>query len=366
MTQAEPVDKLAANGCPDAGHDGSRPAGDGVPGVGATSADDAGATPPLLTGGVRQHRTSFGALESRSVDFLTSTLSTVEALRIVTTLSTLDEPGYPKPGFAKTERRVVLGGKAWRRFEPRQSSNRWGMDYESWEWSGGPSSFAAMDLRGRDVKPTRIDFAYDFSVADTFTPDDFFDLVKAHAESQGIGNGISGQNGKNTRYIGSINSPRRIRIYRKDWQQPGFLELGFGPTLRIELVLKDEHAESVWPVWSDDMERGYAAAAAHIFAMTGVRVQAEVGEVPEVVMPEALDDAAGLFQFLEQYGPKVAAWFAAGIPVHELAEERLKVSSRDCKHRIEAMIAHVKNVGVNDVVGIVRQMIRHKGSKGCG
>lgn len=69
------------------------------------------------------------------------------------------------------------------------------------------------------------------------------------------------------------------------------------------------------------MERGYAAAAAHVFGMPGFLVQRDCDEVPYLVMPEGSDDATDIHQLFLQYGPRLDGLFRCGIPIRELATE---------------------------------------------
>ena len=175
--------------------------------------------PPLLTGGVLHLEAIHRPAVVRGLDFLTVSLPDATA-GLLLAESEHSENGHGFHSFRRSEERLIMGGRAWRRWEPGQPCKLWGTGYESWETSGAASDSFGMSLRGRPCKPTRVDAAWDFSVPETFTSDDFLAAIAAHVEGQILTTGISGQAGVNTRYVGSPQSEKRLRIYRKDLQDP--------------------------------------------------------------------------------------------------------------------------------------------------
>lgn len=317
--------------------------------------ENRGVNPPLLTGGLIHHAKSL----SRAVDYITATVGTEQSKALIVDTDH-DEPGHAGRGFGKSERRACLGGKLWRRWEPLQPSEAWGMEYESWDVDGVGASWMADRLRDVPCRPSRVDVAWDFEVPASFTPDKFIDIVAKHvAEVARTTVGISGQGGRNTRYVGAPSSLRRVRVYRKDWETPGFAEM-WGPVLRVELILKAEHAVAWWAPWVHDREEGFEVAAGHVAQMCGVRVQEQLQPVPELVQPEGADEAAALFQFAKQHGPQLNAWFRAGVDVASICRAAADRSSRMTKHRMGKRVKAITAAGVPCVVAQVMQMLTVK------
>ncbi len=310
----------------------------------------------MLTGGLIHGSQSRGEAIGRSVDWLTGTVP-VHVGQVLTAQSEVYEPGFARHGFRLSEQRAVLGGVAWRRWDPTQASEQWGTAYESWEFPSDSARWGASFLRGRDCRPSRVDVAWDYQVPESFTPDDLVQLIAPHVADRGLTLGISGQDGRNTRYVGSASSKRRIRVYRKDWQQPMWL---FGPTLRVELVMRHEQAQAWWRVWDRDEDAGYAAAAGHVLDMAGVEVQ-QAGPVPELEPVEGADEAGELFQFLEQHGPRLLAWHEAKVPLLKLARLRVRQASRMTQYRMNRLQKRVERVGASVVTALVRDRLVGQG-----
>lgn len=244
-----------------------------------------------------------------------------------------DEPAFGSRGFKAGEQRMCLGGYCWRRWEPHQPSTRWGLDYESWEWPGECARFAWTRLPVEDCRATRIDVAFDFQCSESCRPEDVAELVAPWCRERGITpDGISGQGGVFTCYIGSKHSDRRVRIYRRDRLHEELL-LDFGPLLRIELELHDGHADALLEVFSSQgTEAGNAAAAAHIRELTGLEVQL-CSEVPTLPAVEDADQEQQLLQFIQQHGENVRAWHRMGVPLVQLCEAAAPTRSRMTRHR---------------------------------
>jgi hypothetical protein len=267
-----------------------------------------------------------------------------------------DEEGYAGRGFGKSERRLCMGGKLWRRWEPVQPSEAWGLGYESWDVMGDPSWWLSDRLRSMPCRPSRVDLAWDFQVVESVTPDTVADLIRPHVEASGFTLGISGQGDKNTRYVGAASSPRRVCIYRKDWETPGFEEMN-GFVLRVELRLRHELAQAWWPTWVHDRDAGFEVGAGHLAEMMGVRVQERLQSVPQLAPPQGVDEAAELFQFARQHGARLDTWIRAGVDLAKIASLAAERSSRMTKHRMVRKAKALASAGVPCVVDQVVDML---------
>lgn len=312
--------------------------------------------PPLLIGGLTPE--DVGQMSHVGVDFLTVTVPDMTA-RDLLGHSEQSEDGYAKPGFAKSEKRLILGGDCWRRWEPRQASQAWGHSYESWEFSGHSASWPSRFLRGRECRPSRIDIAWDFSVDETYTADTFHDAVFPWCEARGITTGIAGHAGVNTRYIGSRKSDRMVRVYRKDLEDAVLAEI-LGPTLRVELVLKGGHAAAFWQVWklAGSEDEAWPAAAAVLQYMCGLAISP--GEMPSLEVPECKDESQRLLAFIEQHGATVTAFEAAGVPLVDLCREASEGISKRTKIRQTQRVLELRRQGVEQVVRLVRDVMQGK------
>jgi hypothetical protein len=127
----------------------------------------------------------------------------------------------------------------------------------------------------------------------------------------------------------------------------------YGPTMRVEVIMRAEIAQAWWQVWDRDQAAGYEAAAGHVLDMSGLRVQ-EAGPVPELVPIEGADEAAALFEFIHQHGPRLMAWQRAGVPVLDLAAERVKKVSRVTQWRMKRLQRRVGEAGLEAILAMVR------------
>ena len=207
-----------------------------------------GRQPPSANRGVENEGKAFRfigkkgvSVENRGIDYLTLTAGPRGASALM--LQTKDdEPGIAVRGFKKTEQRLCLGGVCWRRWEPVTPSNAHGLNYESWEWSSTVAGVMARELIGVDeLRPTRVDIAFDFIVPESMKADYLIKRCKKWIEGRALTIGISGTDGVNTRYVGSAKSSRRIRIYRWDLRHDDLFD--DRAIMRVELVLREEHAE---------------------------------------------------------------------------------------------------------------------------
>ena len=280
------------------------------------------------------------------------------------------EPGVGQKGFGASERRYWPHGRCWRKSEPKQASNAWGLAYESWEWDGADSDWAARMMRRYECRPSRVDVHFTYSVPPEVGAKDLWEACRRHFEAKRLTPGETGEGEVYTCYIGSRASARRIRIYRKDLRDPGF-DLVCGPSLRVELTLREKRAHAWWNVWRESERRGIEAAAAHIFDMTGKHVLGEAYvDVPAVEIPPAVDVAQQVFTFLEQHGERVSTWEAAGVDLVELAKvwasrKRRGVSARVAAKRSRDRLAELERAGVDQVRRAVFAMMRRADSHAC-
>lgn len=316
--------------------------------------------PPCANRGVvtARNRTNMvpeGSLFGCGVDWLTCSMSSEVAAELVS-LSELVEEGTKRLGFARSERRTMYGGEGWRRWEPHQASRRWGKDYESWEWSGAAGGWAASWLRGRDAKPTRVDVAFDFEVSAQVLADTVADRFEAWS-SRRFTTGIAGQGGVNTRYVGAVSSPRRLRVYRKDLREVGWAA-EFGPILRVEVVLKEEFAEDWWARWCVSEEGAVRRAAHHVFELTGFDVLSDAEAVPSLCRPAASWELADkLFWMFRQYGAVLDAAFEAGIDLVAIAGELERRPGRMAAWRRAQLAKSIQGVGPGAVESALRTML---------
>lgn len=324
----------------------------------------------------------------KCIDFLTATVGTNVGKKLVMAYPER-EPGYAGRGFAASEKRSRGVWECWRRYQPYQKSPTLGDDYECWECSGGSSQHTAHIVRKLSpVRPSRVDVAFDFWVVDAFSADSFIDLVRGYVGEGHLG--INGHGGVNTLYINKSDAPRRLRVYRKDKQDPfQFFAPGDGPgceyrncgaeiclaehlsdeveleckwkplpVLRVELQLRGDRAADWWRVHCEgEGDGGWPAAVAHIEELTGRRIVDDVGSVPERQPKADADAMEHLKRFLTQNGRTLEALLVAGVPVNELscalAAKRDKVQS----HRREKVLRKYADVDMSGVILAVRKML---------
>lgn len=297
------------------------------------------------------------------MDFLTFTadLETAKWLRSETEIN---EPGYGGRGFGKSEQRVCVGGRCWRRWEPVSESKRFEKDYESWEWSGGESDLYGRRLRGREGYPTRIDVCWDYSVSDDLDPCTVVDQITGWCADHGITLGIAGQDGVVTRYVGSAQSDRRIRIYRKDRQDEAVL-FQMGYVLRVELILRAELAKAWWMAWERDELVALRVAAGHVREMTGRDVQADALVPLPVVAPE-VEWAMTLWALISQHGPTIAAFDRAGFDILGLAAMAEKYAAPRTQRRWERSLKELRSLDVAGISEMIGDRFRGKVTMAAG
>lgn len=275
------------------------------------------------------------------------------------------EEGRPQRGFLGSEERVCLGGRCWRKMGPRQPSKRWGREYESWEWSGSATAWAASRwLRGReDVKPTRVDVAFDFEVPDGLRAEVVAAAIAPHLAARGITPGIVGEGDDFTCYAGAKSSEIRVRIYRKDLKDSAWL-IDLGHTLRVEVVMKGETAEAWWQTWQRSEQQAYAVAADHVLRLTGLQMQAEIAEAEALGNTTSASDFAQLcFEFVAQYASHLEAADRVGVDLPALSREWMQGWARDTWRRHGRRLQLCEGLDAGDVERRVLAMMSARRSE---
>jgi hypothetical protein len=303
-----------------------------------------------------------GDLLGGRVDWLSITVGARAAERLCATSERASEGKHAR-GFRKSELRTVAGGEAWRKWEPWEESQRFGYEYECWEYSGFEANCAACAVRSLaasmpgQVRPSRADVAFDFGVDERYRSCDWAAAAKPFAAANRITMGISGQGEIFTHYVGASTSARRIRCYRKDLQSQQ-VAFEIGPMLRVELVLKDEQARAWWPIWERDVDEAKRSAGEHIRRMAGCRVLAEAGEIPELELCEDIDPAQLVFQFVQQHGSWLQLLMEKGVDIGRLIKlMQLKRWHASNWSRHRSRRRRLAAVDLADLEQIVEQMI---------
>jgi hypothetical protein len=263
-----------------------------------------------------------GELVGAGIDWLTVTVGELGAGALLAQ-SRLEEAGVAMRGFGRSESRATMGGHAWRRWEPHQPSKRWGLGYESWEWSGSDARWPASFLRSLEAQPSRVDVAFDLAVEDSVRSETVIDAdLQRWIESEhGMKVGAMTDDGVDvTRYVGARAADRRLRVYRKDLKDQAWL-IEHGPVLRVELVLRGAWSQAWWSVWKEQELRGIEAAAAIVEEITGRRVMAAAEPVPRPLADPGVDlDAAQyVLEFVKQHASALDAIAAMGVDLFGIA-----------------------------------------------
>ena len=308
-----------------------------------------------------------GGLISAAVDYLTVTVGgsgdpeSVGAFLMA--WSAFSEPGKAQPGFRESEERMVLGGYGWRRWDPRQPCKLFGDRYESWQFPGITAAPAANALRGRrPIKPSRIDVAFDLHCDQDMTPERLVAWMRPKFAARGVTDGLVGHDGVFTCYIFAKGASRRIRIYRKDLQDPAYAEWLRTPVMRVEVILTDERAVEWWDLWDRDSAAAKLAASSFLHDYTGLRPLPGDHDWPELVLPEGADVAGQMALWVEQHGPQLSAWAAAGVDVGGLVREfASKPRNRVAACRMRKRVREVRRVGAGVVEAMVRDILGRRG-----
>lgn len=292
---------------------------------------------------------------SRRVDFLGLSLPAAKGEEVRRECLPLYELGGGQ-GFAKGERVRCMGGEAQRRFQRvGKGSRRFGQDFESWEWSGGQADYWLRRLAS-DGDCSRVDVAWDFPCPEDFTACEVAEHILPQLHEAGIVPGVSGQGLYLTRYAGAMTSPARLRIYRKDVESPAFAGI-FGPTIRIELVLRRHYARAFGRAFACDPEAAFGGAAERVASLCGLVVQDRLEPLPEVDEPPALDEGQRYFEFLQQNASRLIVYSESGLDV--LADARLFVeqSRRETRWRAKRLMESVVVAGVQQIAAVFRMLL---------
>lgn len=288
-------------------------------------------------------------LSGASIDYLTLTIPD-QSSDILTTATDYDRPGYGNEGFRASEYRTFHGGVCFRRMEPVSESKQHGLGYESWRFPGpnaAPAAIIAKQIEG--AKPSYIDFAFDFTCTEEDLSDHVIDACRQHVEQSGFSIGISGKDNTNTRYVASKTSDRRIKVYRKDLDDKAYAAL-HGPTLRVEVTLKAEHAANIWHIYVEQgQDKAFACAAAHIKHMTGLEVADTIGTIPELVHVDQSSAAALLAQNIKQNASWIHAALRAGVNLPELIALVVEQQSPVARSRMNRRKRDIQAAGAEHV-----------------
>ncbi|MFN9975735.1 MAG: replication initiation factor domain-containing protein [Phycisphaerae bacterium] len=276
----------------------------------------------------------------RGVDFLAISVP-LEVASLLENRTGLEEDRGATKGFKRSQKRVAFGGDCWRKFDPHQSMNALGLDYEGWEFVSAAADHAASWLADKRGRPSRLDVAFDICVSPGMTADAFFDLCAPFITRT---TGISGENGVNTRYVGSISSDVRVRIYRKDFQQGLAYANEFGPVLRVELVLKNDRARAWWIAWKSDKAAAFACAAKIIQDVCGVSLGSDFASLPPLpkIDPQ-YEVAQQIFTFMRQHSVMLAALHASGIQLGTRSASLVRRGGKLQPARLSKLVAQVEH-----------------------
>jgi len=249
--------------------------------------------------------------------------------------------------------------------DPRVESAALGLDYESWVFSGPQAAIAVLLAKPiTGARPSRVDIAFDFPVDLTTTADDVLESFRDHYEGLRLTDGISGQGGINTRYIGSASSERRVRIYRKDLDDRAYAEL-HGPTVRVEVVLKAKHAEAFWQDYTEHGEQhALSIAAAHLASLTGLHLDGS-GDLPVLVPVEASAPAQKIAYWVEQNASALVAMCEAGIDLKKLCDRQVLKQNRQAKYRRNKRKKAITDAGAKNVQHLASLILQGQEEAAC-
>lgn len=238
------------------------------------------------------------------------------------------------------------------------------MRYETWEGCGTAGESLAKFAKHIPGQPTRLDVAFDFAVPEDYLSDHLAEIIEPHIRRKRLTPGVSGQGNRNTRYVGSIQSERRIKIYRRDFKDPTLRE-EFPPLLRVELELRKRQARSIWPWFRHSREKMLSGAAAHILDMTGLRVMHDSEDMPDLVATsDRTKGAKKLSQFIQQNWTMLSAIIDNGIDISPILdvihESRCGKSARTANSRLEELRNDFATVTIQDAIDALNCHVRPK------
>lgn len=268
----------------------------------------------------------------KGVDFFGATVPPGIAASLVDHMVQCTD-GKALRGFERSAEYLCPGGKLWRRWEPVTASPRWGKAYEYLEAAASPSEWLAERLAASvsEIRSTRLDLATDWIADGCPAP---VDLVRQFADHNNrTRNGVvchvrgGGPDWKHTWYVGAPGAERRLRIYRKDVEDPG---LYFEPDpdgeyrqgvaiMRVELELRTPHAHPMYELWSAGEPATWSAFGRHFFDLTGATLPLPVGDIPPVERRSNVEAIQTLFHLFRSYAPQLDTMYEVGFDVGEIA-----------------------------------------------
>lgn len=316
-------------------------------------------TPPILIGGVLHPKLNNKpnlSLTGTGYDAFTVSVPLGIAEQLLHRSEAV-ETGFGTTGFKQSEKRICMGGDCYRRFDPHTASKAWGMEYESWEYKGQPSTRPIRDLQGQECKPTRIDIAFDFDCPEDYFPSDFEDSVLPFVNNKGIDINYAGKRLSHTVYFGSRKSERMIRVYRRDVKNPLLAAEGRN-ILRVELELKKDMCLAFWAhITEHGPDSGIVVAAAHVSQMLGVAPITHDGYLPPLLRTDEDTEAVQmLLQFIKQNSVMIEACRAAGIDTERLAREKIWKSAKN-RMQMSRLAKKTRILSVSDAKSISAQVV---------
>ena len=271
-------------------------------------------------------------------------------------------------GFAKHEARRVggsvemkgkepfagLGFNHCRRgFGPHTKSKKWGHDYESWTFSGESALLGAkliryLEIDHTEAKCTRADCAFDYFCDSSLTPTGFRDAHSDHWENLGLIPGISGEGElkAHSAYLGTLNSERRICIYRKDIESPYSYPY---PTLRVEMRLRGDFAQGAFYALGLGDQAFAKRCGGHVLQMMGFQPIADDCEIPIRESKPKTKFASALAAMVDQWCDVLTVANREGIDLEKLCNRRLARSSPMAKSRRRARTKEVREAGKEQI-----------------
>jgi hypothetical protein len=207
---------------------------------------------------------------------------------------------------------------------------------------------------------TQVHVAWNLTVPADLMADEFVRPWDDRVRAKRLTPGIQGEGDVNTRYIGAKSSARRLRVYRKDLQSEAWL-FDYGPTMRVELILKEEQARAWWAVWEASESDAYASAAAHLLDMTGWCPPGIEPGLKPPLQPEPITEVSQqLFYFLVQHGAQLSSFADAGVDVFGLADAARAGCSRMTEFLASQRLKEIRAVGVEALEDRVRALLSRR------
>jgi len=256
-----------------------------------------------------------------------------------------------QPGFSRSESRTYFSYEIFRRFDPIQSSLKFGRDYESWMFRSVASHLMTQYLLTvpgvADISyPSRIDLTYDFECPSEYYPASFIDDHRSKIKERRLEVHTAGPEFIGTRYIGSRKSDDYVRIYRKDLEDDSYKK----PVLRIELEIKGDRAKLYWSeACTFGLERVMRGGSAAFWVKTGFELLPDSLEMPSCPPSKVAPFADSFCSMLYQYGPILFAADRAGIDLAGFAQYRVENSSRNTKWRFDQKCRELDGLDLADL-----------------